>query len=134
MRDKAFSVAVNSQRWHGFNLCQGHVFGVFHGTAYVSGNVPAGPGFIKVYERIDNINVDRWRTVRVSRYSELGRELAAAHAKNPYGGVKLRPQPKCHEITARDLDWDSCGPIGHVKRRRGGVQTGQIDWSSSNVV
>lgn len=116
MRDREFSVAINSQPWHGFNLCQGHVFGVVDGIAYVSGNVPARPGFVRVYQRIDNPNVNRWRTIIISRKSDLGRRLAEAHENNPFGGVMLRP--KNYKITAADLDRDSCGIIGHVKKKR----------------
>lgn len=98
-KGNSFSIAKNAQKWHGFTLNRGHIFGVFRGGYYVStgeivefrkdkfGNRTAV--YQLYYERGTADNY-KWYGSKISERTELGKLIAATAAKKQ-PGVSYKP-------------------------------------------
>lgn len=97
--NKRFKAAPNFREWFGFDLCQGHIFGIRNGVPYVSAaeSEPRKNNFLKAYCAYSDGNYYRWKTVYLNPESELGQAILQAKAASPYGKVKVRPDRMADE-------------------------------------
>lgn len=86
---KPFKAAPNRREWFGFNLMQGHIFGIENYIPYVSGMETLPNGYIKAYVGRYDKNYVRWHTVAVRPDSTIGQKLLAAKAASPYEKVNV---------------------------------------------
>lgn len=84
MKDKPFKAAPNRREWYGFNLLQGHIFGIYEGVPYVSNAAPGPrPGTICAYQCTITPDCFHWEQVTIPAASELGKLLIVAQAYTP---------------------------------------------------
>lgn len=91
--NKRFKAAPNRREWFGFDLCQGHIFGIRNGIPYVSAAEPEPRkgNFLKAYCAHSDGNYYRWRTVYLDPESDLGQDILRAKSLSPYDGVQTMP-------------------------------------------
>lgn len=112
MKDKPFKAAPNRREWYGFNLLQGHIFGIYEGVPYVSNAAPGPrPGTIYAYQCTITPDCFHWEQVTIPAASELGKLLIVAQAYNLYGGAKPMP------IKRDDHVWPPKYPTANTKRK-----------------
>lgn len=96
-----FKAAPNRRRWFGFDLCQGHIFGIRNGVPYVSAAEPDTHrnGFLKAYSATCDGEYYRWHRVSVNPESEIGKAILAAKEASPYKCVAVWPDRMADERT-----------------------------------
>jgi len=94
--DKQFRVAANRQKWRGFNMVRGHIFGTYAGGYYVSTGEIAEfrhnvPYYAVWYERGTKDNYV-WYSSVVSAKHPLGKLIAEAARRSK--GVDYQNTPR----------------------------------------
>ena len=91
LTDGKLYVAHNRQKWRGFNLIRGHVYGMIQGNLYVSAAEPDShrPGYIMVYKQVRSHNYFWWVKLSINVSSELGAIVMEAVRKSPYKGIEF---------------------------------------------
>lgn len=91
LTDGKLYVAHNRQKWRGFKLIRGHVYGMVQGELYVSAAEPDSnrPGHIMVYKQVCGPNYAKWVKLSINASSTLGALVIETVKSSPYKGVEF---------------------------------------------